>query len=146
MKGIVVAVLSAAVAAACATKPIDTASARDTPAERVYAPELLVPAADRVELVVARDAGATGSACMFAVYLDGQLVSAINNSEKITLHVQPGRHILGTGLNPNGKGLCGFSIERSRRETEVTAELGKPLKYRLATGAYGEISIMPTAF
>lgn len=131
---------------ACATKPINTATARSTPPGRIYAPELVVPGDDKVQLIVARDAGFTGSGCMTAVYLDGRRVSAIDNAEKITFYLTPGRHILGTGPNPEGKALCHFGAERARRETEVMAELGKPLKYRLAIGANGEISVMPTAF
>src|SRR5690242_7697760 len=88
---------------ACATRPIDTATARSTPSQRIYAPELVVPSDDKVQLIVARDAGFLGSGCMTAVYLDGREVSAIDNAEKITFYVTPGQHILGTGPNPNGK-------------------------------------------
>jgi len=130
----------------CATKPINTATARSTPPERIYAPELVVPGDDKVQLIVARDAGFMGSGCMTAVYLDGHEVSAIDNAEKITFYVAPGRHILGTGPNPQGRALCHVGSERVRRETEVVAELGKPLKYRLALSADGEIAVMPTAF
>ena len=80
------------------------------------------------------------------MYLDGVKVSAIDNAEKITFYIMPGRHILGTGPNPEGRALCKIGAERARRETEVIAELGKPLKYRLALSANGEISVMPTAF
>ena len=100
----------------------------------------------KVELIVARDAGYIGSGCMTAVYLDGRKVSAIDNSEKITFYLTPGRYILGTGPNPDGVGLCRMGSERVRKETEIIAELGKPLKYRLAISGNGEISVMPTAF
>lgn len=146
MKNSFLAIVMALTLGACATKPINTATARSTPSERVYVPELTVPASDKVQLIVARDAGYMGSGCMTAVYLDGQRVSAIDNAEKITFYVTPGRHILGTGPNPEGKALCRLGAERARRETEVMAELGKPLKYRLALSANGEISVMPTAF
>lgn len=146
MKKLSVVFFAAIALSACATKPINTATARSTPPERVYAPELLVAGEDKVQLIVARDAGYMGSGCMTAVYLDGRRVSAIDNAEKITFYVTPGRHILGTGPNPEGKALCHVGAERARRETEVMAELGKPLKYRLALSANGEISVMPTAF
>jgi hypothetical protein len=106
----------------------------------------MAPGGDKVELIVARDAGFGGSGCMRAVYLDGREVSAIDNGEKITFFVTPGRHILGTGPNPGGKALCHLGSSRMRHETEVMAEIGKPLKYRLAISANGEISVMPTAF
>jgi hypothetical protein len=146
MKKLSFALVMTIAVSACATKPINTADARSTPPERVYAPELLIPSGDRVELIVARDAGLMGSGCMTAVYFDGRRVSVIDNAEKITLYVLPGRHILGTGPNPDGRALCRLGSERTRRETEVFAELGKQLKYRLAYGANGEISVMPTAF
>ena len=146
MKHLVFGIVVVLALGACATKPINTAIARSTPSERVYAPELVVPGDDKVQLIVARDAGYIGSGCMTAVYLDGRKVSAIDNAEKITFYVTPGRHILGTGPNPEGKALCRVGAERSRRETEIVAELGKPLKYRLAISANGEISVMPTAF
>jgi hypothetical protein len=131
---------------ACATKPIDTATARSTPPERIYAPEFVTPSDDKVQLIVARDAGFIGSGCMTAVYLDGRKVSAIDNAEKITFYVTSGHHILGTGPNPEGKALCRAGAERHRRETEIKAEIGKPMKYRLAISGQGEISVMPTAF
>lgn len=146
MKNIATALLTIVVLTACATKPIDTTSAPITPNSRVYAPELQVPSADKVELVVTRDAGFGGSGCMRAVYLDGRVISAIDNGEKTTFYVTPGRHILGSGPNPDGKALCRLGSARLRQETEITAELGKPLKYRLAISADGEVSVMPTAF
>ena len=146
MKKILMAAAVSLAVTACATKPINTATARVSPADRVYAPELQVPGADKVELTIARDAGYIGSGCMTAVYLDGRKVSAIDNNEKVVFFIAPGRHILGSGPNPDGKALCKFGAERARRETEVTAEIGKPLKYRLALSANGEISVMPTAF
>ena len=146
MRMIFLAVATVIAVSACATKPINTATARVSPAERVYAPELQIPGNDKVELTIARDAGYIGSGCMSAVYLDGRKVSAIDNNEKVVFFVSPGRHILGTGPNPDGRALCKYGAERARRESEVTAELGKPLKYRLAISANGEISVMPTAF
>ncbi|MET0891737.1 MAG: hypothetical protein ABWY09_16535 [Stenotrophomonas maltophilia] len=146
MKATFLAIGIAVALCACATKPINTSTARSTPPERIFAPEFMQPGDDRVELIVARDAGFTGSGCMTAVYLDGRKVSTIDNAEKVTFYLSPGRHILGTGPNPEGKALCRLGAERARRETEIIAELGKPLKYRLALSANGEISVMPTAF
>jgi len=83
---------------------------------------------------------------MAAVYLDGRKVSAIDNNEKVTFYLMPGRYILGVGPNSDGVGLCRAGAERVRKETEVQVELGKQLKYRMATSANGEISLMPTAF
>ena len=146
MKRLAFALLSVLALTACSTKPINTATARSTPIERIYAQELIVSGEGKVELVVARDAGYIGSGCMTAVYLDGRKVSAIDNSEKVTFYLTPGRYILGTGPNPDGVALCRFGADRARKETEIIAELGKPLKYRLAISGNGEISIMPTAF
>ena len=144
-KTILVAFIALSISS-CATKPIDTSTARSTPDSRIYDKSLVVPGSDKVELIVARDAGFMGGGCKTAVYLDGKQVSEIDKSEKITFYIAPGHHILGTGPNPNGTGLCHFNSERMRREMEITAELGKQLKYRLALSANGEISIMPTAF
>ncbi len=146
MNKLVLAILTTLALSACATKPINTATAKSTPPERIYAQELVVAGEGKVELIVARDAGYIGSGCMTAVYLDGRKVSAIDNSEKITFYLTPGRYILGTGPNPDGVGLCRMGSERVRKETEIIAELGKPLKYRLAISGNGEISVMPTAF
>lgn len=146
MKRIFLAVGITIAVSACATTPINTSTARSTPPERILAPELMQPGQDKVVLIVARDAGFMGSGCMTAVYLDGRKVSTIDNAEKVTFHVAPGRYILGTGPNPEGKALCRFGAESARRETEIIAELGKPLKYRLALSANGEISVAPTAF
>lgn len=146
MKKLVLPVLAALAMTACATKPINTATSRSTPLDRIYAQELIVAGEGKAELIVARDAGYIGSGCMTAVYLDGRKVSTIDNAEKVVFYLEPGRYILGTGPNPDGVGLCRVGAERVRKETEIIAELGKRLKYRLAISANGEISIMPTAF
>src|SRR5713226_210460 len=96
------ALLSTVMLSACVTTPIDTTNAPNIPESRIYVQELLTPDTNRVELLVARDAGTLGSACAFAVYLDGQLVSAIRQGEKLTLYISPGRHVLGAGPNPRG--------------------------------------------
>jgi hypothetical protein len=145
MKLQIVAVLAVTMMTACASKPINTATAPSTPVSRVYAPELQAPGNDKVQLI-ARDAGFGGSGCMRAIYLDGRVVAAIDNGEKVDFYLAPGQHILGTGPNPQGKALCHMGADRMRRETGITLELGKPLKYRLALSANGETSVMPTAF
>lgn len=146
MKNCVLGLAAAVALSACATKPINTATARSTPPDRIYAQELVVSGDGKVELIVARDAGYIGSGCMSAVYLDGRKVSAIDNNEKVTFYLTPGRYILGTGPNPDGVALCRVGADRLRKEAEIIVELGRPLKYRLAVSANGEISIMPTAF
>lgn len=83
---------------------------------------------------------------MVAIYLNGKVVAAIDRGEKATLYVPTGRHVLGAGPNPQGTGLCRLGAERARRETEIIAETGVPLRYRLALSANGEISLGRTAF
>ena len=130
----------------CATKQLDTSTAPSVPSARVYVPELLVPSTGKVALTIARDTGFIGGGCIMAVYLDGRVVAGISHGEKVTLNIAPGRHILGSGPNPGGTGLCRIGSDRSRRETELTAVLGQPLKYRLSISANGEFSATPTAF
>jgi len=143
---LVLALSVAATLAGCSSAPINTSSAPSVPIERVYEKTLIQPAEGRVDVVVARDKGFVGGGCNTAVYLDGTKIAAIHQGEMITLYLAPGRYILGHGPNPEGSGLCKYGAESARKETGVTAELGKPLKYRLAISANGESSIMPTAF
>ena len=52
MKKVALFFTAAVSISACATKPIDTATARSTPQERIYAPELVAPSDDKVQLLL----------------------------------------------------------------------------------------------
>lgn len=136
----------ALILAGCSSAPVNLSGAPTVPPERVYDKTLVTPDASKVSVVVARDRGFVGGGCNTAIYWDGAKVAAIHQGEYITFFALPGRHILGHGPNPDGTGLCKYGAESARRETEVIAEPGKPVKYRIAISANGEPALMPTSF
>lgn len=101
-----VSIIVAASLAGCSTAPVAPGKALSVPADRIYSPSYLQPAADRTaSIVIARDKGFSGSGCSHDIFLNNEKILAIRQAETVTLHVAPGAYFLkletGGGLCPN---------------------------------------------
>lgn len=122
--------------AACGSAPVSTAEASDVPASRVFDPSLLTARAGTLPIVIKRDSGFVGGGCNAKVFVDGQAVADLNTSEKVTLHLTPGRHFLGARHNCMG----------TLAELQAQIEPNGPRTFRIGTGMNGDFSLQPTAF
>lgn len=122
--------------AACGTAPVSTAEAIDVPKSRVIDSSLLNPRAGSVPIVIKRDSGLVGSACNAKVFVDGALIAELATSEKVTVHLGRGQHMLGAQHN----------CLRNLAEAPLNLEDGKPRTFRIGTGANGDFSLQQTAF
>lgn len=130
--------------ASCASSPVSLQDATSVPASNIYVPEMFVASPSKAQVVLVRDSS-IGGKCALGVYLDGNLVGAIEREQRMIMYVAPGAHILGAGPNPNAGGVCNWFSEKLRREVSVNATTSRPSRFRLAMLS-GEVNIMPTAF
>ena len=79
-KILLVAVL--ALLAGCSTQPVNTEQASIVPPDRVWDKKATNKTPDTGEIIVKRDSGFIGSACLASVYLDGNPIADLNTREK----------------------------------------------------------------
>jgi len=120
----------------CGTTPVSTAETTPVPASRVADSSLLVAKAGTVPLVIKRDAGLAGAACNARVYVDGSEVADLATSERITVHLSPGEHMLAARHN----------CTQALAEAVVRLQSGPPRTFRIGIGFGGEFTLTQTAF
>ncbi|UVL30137.1 3-isopropylmalate dehydratase [Pseudomonas donghuensis] len=82
-------------------------------------------------VTVVRESAIQAGHCFFGVYLDGQLVARLDNNEKASFHVKPGRRLVGVGSDPQGAGSCSGN-SAYRREVATWIEIGEQQTFRIA--------------
>ncbi|EJB8470256.1 hypothetical protein MW376_000283 [Citrobacter freundii] len=122
----------------CATKPVSNEQAKDAPAKQIINSDLLTKKDGTGEVIIKRDSGFMGSACMSRVYVDGKEVADLDTAQKVTVYPSTGEHIFSAWP----KGICGGGM--SEQSGKVTSE--KTLMYRIGYGTNGDFGIYPTAF
>lgn len=133
-----IALLFAVFLTGCATKPISTEQAKPAPAKQILDETLFSKKPGTGEVVIKRDSGYVGSACLSRVYVDGHEVADLDPEQKITIYPALGDHIFSAWP----KGMCGGGMsEQAGKVIE-----GKVLTYRIGYGSGSEFGIYPTAF
>lgn len=128
----------ACILAGCATKPVTNEQAKDVPDKQVIDQSLLVIKEGTGKVIIKRDSGFMGSACMIRVYVDGKEVADLDTAQKVTVYPTLGDHIFSAWP----KGMCGGGMsEQSGKVTE-----NGTLMYRVGYGTNGDFGIYPTAF
>ncbi|ELW9440226.1 hypothetical protein RJ492_000555 [Pluralibacter gergoviae] len=122
----------------CATKPVSNEQAKDVPNKQVINQSLLLKKENTGKVIIKRDSGFAGSACLTRVYVDGVEMADLDTSQKIVIYPDVGDHIFSAWP----KGICGGGMsEQSGRVQD-----GKVLIYRVGYGTNGDFGIYPTAF
>lgn len=80
---------------------------------------------------VVREGAAQAGHCFFGIYIDGKLVARLDNNEKASFHVKPGRRLIGVGSDPQGAGPCSGNT-RYRREVATWIQVGENQIFRIA--------------
>lgn len=114
--------------AGCSTTPTTQEAARAPTA--IQAPELLQPAPGTGEVVVLRDRGLGGSACLHLLKVDGRTVATLDNGEGVTLHLPAGQRLLTVDF---GRGLC----PNVALSAEPVVVAGQRMVYRISLPADG---------
>lgn len=113
----------------CASSPtIDEAVL--TPSNRLSAFQTQDIGRDATVTVV-RESAVQAGHCFFGIYIDGMLVARLDNNEKASFHVKPGRRLVGVGSDPLGAGNCSGN-SRYKREVATWIEVGESQIFRIA--------------
>jgi hypothetical protein len=108
------------------------------PDARVLAPSLLLQREGTGVVIVKRDSGLAGSACARRVFVDASPVADLKPSEKVTLYLSIGAHIISARPNdPCGGGMV---------ETGINVSAEKSVTLRMGSGGHGDLGLYPTAF
>jgi hypothetical protein len=131
--GVLLALLSG-----CSTQPVSNMQASDVPSERIWDKQIVKKTDNKGTIIVKRDSGFLGSACLTSIYIDGNPVADIGTREKVTFYSNPGRHVL--SATPHG--WCAGGMV----ETSADVVKDNVLTYRVGYGANGDFRLSPTAF
>lgn len=122
---------------ACATTPISPQQGTPVPAQRLYGFQQQTPST--AHIVVTRDAGLRGSACMHTLYVDGVRAAEFDPGEVATFYVSPGSHIFGVAAS---SALCSDGL----KEIQVVARNDRVNRLRISISSTGDVAISPTAY
>lgn len=112
--------------------------AKDVPSKQIIDNTLFVKNEGTGKVIIKRDSGFMGSACLTRIYVDGKEVADLDTAEKATVYPKLGDHIFSAWP----KGVCGGGMsEQSGKVTESST-----LMYRIGYGTNGDFGIYPTAF
>jgi hypothetical protein len=122
------------VVAGCSTTPVKFSDSKPVPNKRVYDAfaKYSTPSKSGSKVVIVRDSGAMGSAGSASLFVNGELVSHLDTSESIVIHVDLGDNLF--GLAPGAK----LSFEPDNVELIEQALLVTPNKtyyYRITIDA-----------
>jgi hypothetical protein len=129
--------------AGCVTVPVSQDAAKQVPPERVFAYQKPSSSNDGTLLLI-RDSGALGSGCRVVIYIDDEQAASFSTSEKASLFIPAGRHILAFG--PTGNGLCGMGKgkESMKRSIAIDIMAQHTSVYRIAIKMGGDgVDVMP---
>lgn len=82
-------------------------------------------------VTVVRESAIQAGHCFFGIYVDGKLVARLDNNEKATFHVKPGRRLIGVGSDPQGGGSCSGN-SAYRREVATWIQVGDQQTFRIS--------------
>lgn len=122
----------------CATKPVTNEQAQNIPAKQILDSSFFSKKEGTGEVIIKRDSGVMGGACMTRVYLDGKEIADLDTAQKAVIYPKVGNHIFSAWP----KGMCGGGMS----EQSGTVIDGKTLMYRIGYGTNGDFGIYPTAF
>ena len=123
---VLIATVSVAMLAGCASSAISVRDAKPVPSDEVYAFQTK-PVGESGKITVVRDSGAVGSGCDIVVYVDGRRAAKIGTGQRATFYLPLGSPKLGAGLASSG--LCAGAAIRT---IAATVQPGKESLYRIS--------------
>ena len=97
---------------ACATETVVTQNPTPVHSSKWKTQKYRVSGENTGRLIINRDTGLAGSACIPEISLDGEPIAPINKGEKLELHLNAGQHILRASPNQN----CTANVAETRIE------------------------------
>lgn len=113
----------------CAAPPT-VGEAVPAPGSRLLAYQVEEKGKDGAVTVV-REGDVNGAGCLFAIFIDGEIVARLAGDEKAEFHLKPGRKLIGVGWDPQATGRCAGN-SRFKREVATWLEVGERQTFRIA--------------
>lgn len=124
----------------CGTTPIPSSKANIAPKERLVA--FQEKTSDTTStLIVTRDVGMVGSGCYIALSINGVLAARLAAGETSSFYLKPGEILLRSGVDPYGKGLCGYGKDFYWTQRETILRLNETKFFRLSIDSNGNQDI-----
>lgn len=126
-----------------ATHPVAAPADMHSPSsDRILAPSYLEATPGSGLVSVTRDAGSQYRACDLQVRVAGQPVALLRTSEKVILHLSPGKHVVSV-TGDEGGNVCGpgGAINSEMQAVQITAAPAHPVDVRVGFDSTGRIHI-----
>lgn len=124
---------------ACSNQPVSNGEAKEVTSKQIIDRTLTQPTKGAVMTVVKRDSGTKGAFCTATIAVDGKDVAEVGMSEKVSLYLAPGEHIIGARLS-KAVPFCGGE------NVETTVNVKSEAAYRFGTNAGGDFYLNKTAW
>lgn len=139
MKNILIAALVVGLVG-CGSVPVDPATAKRVPVERIVDQSLTIPAPGKVEVIVKRDSSLVGSEPDARLYLDGKRIANVGNGEVLSLYLEPKSYLIGVKLS--GRDNSNQPVQ----EVPLDTKNGTYRVYRIFVVYGSGFTIQPTSF
>ena len=124
---------------ACSNQPVATGEAKEVPSKQIIDRSLTQSATGTVLTVVKRDSGTKGAFCTATVAVDGKDVAEVGMSEKVSLYLAPGEHIIGARLSRAMPFCAGENVE-------AIVDVKSEAAYRFGSNAGGDFYLNKSAW
>lgn len=122
----------------CSTSAVNPKVAKLAPENRIFLSEQYSENTGTVTVI--RDSGVTNGKMLVTMYIDGKRAAEMDTSEKVTLNINSGEHIIGVAF----EGMFFSSSDETMQEREFTISNGDHKYYRIFTDQYGNLDVKPT--
>ncbi|MFA3130062.1 hypothetical protein KWG22_18895 [Acinetobacter pittii] len=124
----------------CATAPISTTMAKQTPKERLLAYQENKDGYAEVEIT--RDTGYLGGGCYLSVLFRDETIGRFDTGEKATFYLPVGQWSMAVAADPQGKGLCAAAGFNPAFEQQNIKPNIKNI-FRISSGPYRRPRLLP---
>lgn len=123
----------------CETVPVKQENKVQVPSERQFAFKNK-DEKNNAKVIITRDSGKTGGACLYSVWVDDVLASSLKTKETVTLYVPSGERVFKVSRDPEGRGLC---YGGNNRWTQIESVVNdKTIKaFRLSIDSFGKAEL-----
>ena len=86
-------------------------------------------------IIVIRDAGSYGSACLMGVLVNGVLAARLDTGEFASLFIKPGKVVISVITDPMGRGLCSYGTVVNYTSITAIMKVGQKKAFRAGNRA-----------
>lgn len=126
----------------CTTTSVPLAQAKPVPKERIFAYQENIPEPHGT-LIVTRDKGLTGSACLIDLVIDFKTAAKLDTAETVNFILPTGMHSIEATTGNTNTGICSLSPVYSGLDLSIHNDETK--MYRIVSELYGGLRLIRVA-